>query len=123
MATLLGSRLERSRRTERAAAAGLTEEKIGELASWPTSPRFSERERVALAVAEQFVVDANGVTEEQIAAVTEHLGPAASFAFVQGLSALETFQRACLTLGVDTAPDGPWPPSGAAAPPQEEKLP
>ncbi len=120
MATLLCSRLELARRTDRAAAAGLTEEKIGELASWPTSPRFTDRERAALALAEQFVVDANGVTDAQVAELTGHLGPAGSFAFVQGLSALETFQRACLTLGIDTAPGHAWPPAGGDAPPQEE---
>ena len=119
MATMLGSDLEWSRRTERATAAGLTDEKIRELASWPTSPRFSERERAALAVAEQFVIDANGVTEQLIDALTGHLGPEGSFAFVQGLSILETFERACLTLGIDTAPDGDWPPPAAAAAPQE----
>ena len=53
---------------------------------------------------EQFVIDANGVTEPQVADVTEHLGAAGCYAFVEAVSVLETFQRACLTLGIDDAP-------------------
>jgi alkylhydroperoxidase family enzyme len=123
MATLLGSQLELSRRTERAVAAGLTDAKIANLPAWPSSPQFSERERAALALAEQFVVDANGVTEGHVAAVAGYLGPEGSFAFVQGLSALETFQRACLTLGIDTAPDGEWPHPAHATPQPEGTRP
>ena len=53
---------------------------------------------------EQFVIDANGVTEAQVADVTEHLGAKGCYAFVEAVSVLETFQRACLTLGIDDAP-------------------
>ena len=105
MATLLGATSEQGRRTERARAAGLTEAKVTELPAWPWSPSFSARERACLALAEQFVVDANGVTEEHVDAVTAELGPEGCFTFVQALSVLETFQRACLTLGIDTRPD------------------
>ena len=77
---------------------------MADLAAWPTSPRFSARERACLALTEQFVMDANGVTDEQVAAVTEHLGGPGCYAFVQAISVLETFQRACLTLGIRTAP-------------------
>jgi hypothetical protein len=53
---------------------------------------------------EQFVVDASGVTDTQVADVTEHLGPAGCYAFVEAVSVLETFQRACLTLGIQEVP-------------------
>jgi len=104
MATLLRSPGELARRNDRARAAGLTEDRIAELPSWPTSSHFTARERACLSVAEQFVIDANGVTEAQIADVTHHLGAVGCYAFVQALSTLETFQRACLTLGVDPPP-------------------
>lgn len=105
MARLLAFPADEARRTSRARAAGLDDETIADLPSWPTSPRFGARERACLELAEQFVVDANGVTDDHVATVTEHLGPAGCFAFVQAVSALETFQRACLTLGIDSVPD------------------
>jgi alkylhydroperoxidase family enzyme len=104
-ATLLGHTAELGRRSDRARAAGLSEDRIVELARWPTSPRFDARERACLALAEQFVLDANGVTDEMVAGVTTHLGAEGCYAFTQAVSALETFQRACLALGIETAPD------------------
>jgi len=104
IATLLGNETEGSLRSVRATASGLSETKVAELAAWPTSPLFTSRERACLALTEQFVIDANGVTEAQVAEVTEHLGGAGCYAFVQGLSAMETFQRACLVLGIRTGP-------------------
>jgi alkylhydroperoxidase family enzyme len=105
MATLLGFPAEQARRTARARAAGLEEPKLAELAAWPTSPRFDARERACLTLAEQFVIDANAVTDAHVADVTNHLGSEGCYAFVQALSVVETFQRACLTLGIDTVPD------------------
>jgi len=104
IATLLGHRGEQARRSERARVMGLGEEKLAELAAWPTSPQFDARERACLALTEQFVVDANGVTDELVADVTEHLGGVGCYAFVEAVSVVETFQRACLVLGIDDAP-------------------
>jgi alkylhydroperoxidase family enzyme len=105
MATMLGASAELERRTARARAAGLDETKIDELPAWSTSPRFGADERACLAFAEQFVIDANDVTDEQVAEVTRHLDPDGTYAFVQALSVVETWQRACLTLGIETVPD------------------
>jgi alkylhydroperoxidase family enzyme len=104
IALVLRYTAELERHSIRAEAAGLTKDKLAELPLWPTSPRFSARERACLALAEQFVIDANGVTETQVAAVSHHLCPDGCYAFVQAVSALETYQRACLTLGIDSAP-------------------
>ncbi len=49
-------------------------------------------------------MDANGVTDAQVADVTEHLGAQGRYAFVEAVSVLETFQRACLTLGIQEVP-------------------
>jgi alkylhydroperoxidase family enzyme len=103
-ATLLGATAELGRRSARARDAGLTEAKVGELASWPTSPLYTPAERACLALTEQFVMDANGVTDSLVSAVTGHLGAEGCYTFVQALSVLETFQRACLTLGIDGVP-------------------
>jgi alkylhydroperoxidase family enzyme len=104
-ATLLRYAAELDRRSARARGAGLTEAKIAELPSWPTSPQFTPCERACLALTEQFVMDANGVTDSLVAAVTAHLGAEGCYTFVQAVSVLETFQRACLTLGIETAPE------------------
>jgi alkylhydroperoxidase family enzyme len=105
MATLLDFRAECARRTARAGAADLADDTAAELAQWPTSPRFGDRERACLAFAEQFVIDANGVTDQLVADVTAHLGTEGCYAFVQALSMVETFLRACLALGIETRPD------------------
>ncbi|MDA8045908.1 MAG: carboxymuconolactone decarboxylase family protein [Actinomycetota bacterium] len=104
LAALLGNQGELSHRSAAATAAGLTEEKVAELASWPTSPHFSPTERACLALAEQFAMDATGVTDGHVGAVAAHLGDVGCYAYVEGLSAIETFQRACLTLGIRTFP-------------------
>jgi alkylhydroperoxidase family enzyme len=104
IATLLGNQMELEHRSARATEAGLDEKKVSQLAAWPTSPRFTAAERACLALTEQFVMDANGVSEEQVAAVMEHLGGPGCYAFVQAISVLETFQRACLTMGIRSSP-------------------
>lgn len=104
IATLLGNTAELARRTTRASQAGLSETQVTDLPDWPTSPHFTARERACLALTEQFVMDANGVSDAEVAEVTEHLGAAGCYAFVEAVSVLETFQRACLTLGIRTAP-------------------
>jgi hypothetical protein len=104
IAKLLRNQGEFEHRSERAGAAGLSEQKIGELSSWPTSNLFDDRERACLDLTEQFVMDANGVTDEQVARVTGYLGGSGCYAFVEAVSVLETFQRACLTLGIRTWP-------------------
>jgi alkylhydroperoxidase family enzyme len=117
IAKLLGNTPELQQRTARAARAGLLEDKVDDLAAWPTSPRFTAPERACLALTEQFVMDANGVSEEQVAAVTEHLGGAGCYAFLQAVSVLETFQRACLTLEIQSSPGLEEIEPGAARPP------
>jgi alkylhydroperoxidase family enzyme len=105
IATLLRNTGEPARHTAGPSQAGLSQTKVADLASWPTSPQFTARERACLALTEQFVMDANGVTDALVAQVTEHLGAEGCYAFVDAVSVLETFQRACLTLGIRTAPN------------------
>jgi alkylhydroperoxidase family enzyme len=104
IAKLLNNTMELEPRRAPTPRAGRPALNAADVAAWPTSPRFTAAERACLALAEQFVMDANGVTDELVAEVTEHLGGARCFAFVQTVSVLETFQRACLTLGIRTAP-------------------
>ena len=100
IATLLGAEAASGLRSEWARAAGLTEEKIAALPAWPASPLFSAKERACLVLTEQFMVDVNGVTDEQTEAVLEHLSTEECYAFVNALWSFEQFQRICLVLDV-----------------------
>ncbi len=84
---------------------GLTEDKVTALASWPTSPLFTSADRACLAFTEQFVIDANGITDQDVASHHRTSRARRMYAFVEAVSALETFQRACLTLGISTMPE------------------
>jgi len=108
IATLLGFEAGLAVRSQQAREAGLGEDKIAELPSWPTSSLFSARERACIALAEQFVMDVGGVTDRQVDDVLEHLSSGECYAYVNALSAFENLQRACLTLGVTTSPETAW---------------
>jgi alkylhydroperoxidase family enzyme len=108
IAILLGFEAGLALRSHQARDAGLDAAKIVELPSWPSSPLFSARERACIALAEQFVIDVNGVTDQLVDDVLAHLSPAECFAYVNALSALENLQRACLTLGVTVTPETTW---------------
>ena len=107
-AQLLGFEAGLAVRSEAARGAGLQEDKISALADWPTSALFSDAERACLALTEQFVMDANGVTDELVAALLEHYSAADCHSFVNAVSAFETFQRGCLTLGLGSSPEATW---------------
>ncbi len=73
-------------RTPAAVAAGLTDELVEALPRWAVDDRFDEATRAALAVAELFVVDVHSVTDDQMAAVGEALGPSALTTFGTALA-------------------------------------
>jgi alkylhydroperoxidase family enzyme len=87
-------------RTPEALAAGLREERIAALASWWTSDAFSETERACLRFAEQFTLDARGITDADAAAVTAALGDAGTVAFVEALAIFDGFSRFCASLAI-----------------------
>lgn len=120
VATLLEFEVGLRIRSAQAQAAGLAESKIESLNLWPTSPLFSERERACLALAEQLLMDASGMTDEIVGDVLEHLSPSECYALVQAVSAMETLQRGCLVLGIARSPEEPWltpaPTAGSSRP-------
>jgi alkylhydroperoxidase family enzyme len=120
IATLLGFQAGLVLRSRRARDAGLTEEKIGALSAWPTSDLYDTRERSCLALVEQFVMDANGVTEDMLGNVLRDLSPEQCHTFVLAISAFETFQRGCLTLGLGDSPESAWLESADASNPPED---
>jgi alkylhydroperoxidase family enzyme len=101
VAQLLGDEPELRRRTPEAVAAGLDEAAVAELSSWPTSPRFAPAPRVALGLAEQFVVDPHGVSDDQMAEVRAHVGDAGVVALTTALGLFDGFARMRTTLRED----------------------
>jgi hypothetical protein len=75
--------------------------KSGELAHWPSSPVFSERERACLAVAEQFVIDVTGIDQSHIDGLLEHFTVEETYAFISALWFTEGTLRLGLVLGVE----------------------
>ena len=75
MATLLSNTQAWSEpRTAAAVAAGLDEQVVVDLAKWPSDPRFDETTRACLALAEQYVLDIHGVTDDQVSELTALIG-------------------------------------------------
>jgi alkylhydroperoxidase family enzyme len=80
-------------RAREALAAGLDEARIGALSDWWNSPLFGPAERACLRFAEQFVLDAKGITDADAAAVVAALGEPATVAFVEALAIFDGFTR------------------------------
>lgn len=97
IAMLLGSAAELEARTPVALSAGLDEQTVAVLSSWPTSPRFGTRERACLAFTEQFVIDVAGMDDATVTAVRDHLGDHGLVDFVSALLVVEQRQRLRLT--------------------------
>jgi alkylhydroperoxidase family enzyme len=104
MAMLLRSEADHRLRDPRAVRAGLAEEKVRALADWPTSQQFSPAERACLALAEQFVIDVTGVTDDLVDAVLTHLSAEDCYGLVSALWAFEAQQSLCLALGIEPEP-------------------
>jgi len=106
-AQLLGCRSELAIRWAPAADAGLSEAKIAVLSRWPTDPAFSEAERACLTVAERFVLDPHGLTDDEAAAARSHLGDAGLVALLEALALFDGFARFRVVLGVEAEAVGP----------------
>jgi alkylhydroperoxidase family enzyme len=85
----------------RDARAALPPAKVAELAGWWTSAAFSETECACLRFAEQFVLDAKGISDADAAAVVGALGDAGTVAFVEALAIFDGFSRFCCSLDVE----------------------
>jgi len=84
-----------------AAAPTLPAEKLADLASWRSSAAYGETERACLRFAEQFALDAKGISDDEAAAVTGALGDAGTVAFVEALAIFDGFARFARILGVE----------------------
>ena len=60
---------------------------------------FSATDRACIALAEQFVIDVSGVTDDDVARVLDALGPVGLYGFVLALYVFDMTQRLELSLG------------------------
>ena len=113
VAQLLGCASELHVRYEPAASAGLTEEPgltegpglteemFDELAQWPTSERFTDAHRAALAFAEQFVIDPQGIKGAVRDELRAHFALPEVVAITEALALFDGFIRFRLVLQVE----------------------
>ena len=100
IAQLHGAAHPLSLRTPEARAAGLDEAKIARLDEWWRQPGFSDLERACLRFAEQFVLDAQAMSDEEARPVVAALGDAGTVAFIEALAIFDGFGRFCRMLDV-----------------------
>jgi AhpD family alkylhydroperoxidase len=97
---IIGCDAELEVRTPAAMGAGLTEETIAELRQWPSSPRFGETERAVLGLAEQIVIDASGVSVDDVVEVRKHLSDPEVTALAVAVAMFDANARFRVALGV-----------------------
>ena len=99
IAQLLGAQAALAHRTPEAVAAGLDEETVSALSRWPDDDRFDARLRECLGYAEQLLLDAQGVTDEQAERVVSSIGEGGFLVLTYGCGVFETTQRARIVVG------------------------
>jgi alkylhydroperoxidase family enzyme len=100
VAQLHGAAYPLSLRMCEATEAGLDEARIARLADWWKQPGFTDLERACLRFAEQFVLDAKAMSDEEARPVVTALGDAGTVAFVEALAIFDGFARFCRMLDV-----------------------
>lgn len=98
LAQLVGCEPELAVRYEAGRQAGVDEATVAELRNWPTSERFTARDRDFLAFVEQFRFDVQGVTDEQAQAVLNHLDDEQFFVFSLAIGMYESWQSLLVAL-------------------------
>jgi len=102
------------------AATLVPEDRRRDLPRWPTTPSFTDEERVCLGFAEQFVIDVSGVDDRLRAALASTLGPTGMLGFVVALFTLDYGRRVRMVLdGLFPDEIGPGDRSVADAGPME----
>jgi alkylhydroperoxidase family enzyme len=99
IAQLLGCAAALRHRTPQALAAGFDETLVDSLTNWPSSPCFDAVMRACLGYAEQVLIDAQEVSDDQCDAVIGELGQAGFLVLTYACGLFETTQRARLVLG------------------------
>lgn len=101
VAQLHGAGASSARRTPAAVEAGLTEDLVAALPSWPTDDRFDAPARAALTVTELFVLDPHAVTDDQVAGLLDAVGASGLTTFATALAVWDGISRFERVLGAD----------------------
>jgi alkylhydroperoxidase family enzyme len=80
-------------------AAGLDEALVASLTRWTTDPGFDSRARACLEYAEELLIDAQGVQDEQARTAIAEIGEGGFLVLTYACGLFETTQRARLMLG------------------------
>ncbi len=99
IAQLLGCGVALAHRTPQAVASGLDESLVSSLSQWPTDARFSGQARVCLGYAEQLLMDAQGVSDEEADRVIDAVGQGGFLVLAYACGLFETTQRARMIVG------------------------
>ncbi len=102
VAQLLGCMSELAVRYQPAVDGGLTDVMVAELSSWPTSDAFDDAQRAAIAFAEQFVIDPQGIKGPVRDTLREHYELPEVVALTEALALFDGFTRFRLILKLDT---------------------
>ncbi len=86
-------------RTPQAVAAGFDESLVHSMTRWPTDPGFDSRTRACLGYAEQLLIDAQEVSDEQARDVIAEIGEGDFLVLTYACGLFETTQRARLIMG------------------------
>jgi alkylhydroperoxidase family enzyme len=105
IAKLHGVESELRQRYDVARDAGLDEEKIAALPLWPTSPLYSDLDRAVLGLTEQFVVDAHGVTDDDVTPLREALGTPGLVALLNAIGLIDHINRIRTVFEIPPATD------------------
>jgi alkylhydroperoxidase family enzyme len=87
-------------RTPAATAAGLSEDKIGRLAQWPTADDYTAAERAALCFAEMYVIDPSSVTDAMTEDVKANFTPSEVATLTTGIAVFDALARFQVALAV-----------------------
>jgi alkylhydroperoxidase family enzyme len=104
IATLIGGAAELMAPDPR---ADVDETLIDALPSWPTSAVFSEAQRAALGFAEQYTLDAHGVTDEQAADMHRSFSPAQLTTLTMAVAVFDAMARMRAVVTTATGSDTP----------------
>jgi alkylhydroperoxidase family enzyme len=93
IAALVGDAEALTIRTPHAVAAGLSEAKITNLASWATDPEFTAAERAAVGAAELFVIDVRSLDQTQPDGLNDHFTGDERYAMLIAFALFDGFGR------------------------------
>lgn len=114
MATLLANTIAWTEpRSPQAVAAGLDESLIGALSSWSTNPDFDAATRACIGLAEQYVIDVHGITDQQVAELEEHISADGVVTLTTALAIWDLTHRFDNALVEPAQLDDPGSPEGA----------